>query len=100
MSDPSATEAPPADQVDPYVPGSVEAAFAIIEHAARMIAIIDPARVADRIRQGLDISFITDPTLARRYLAQQREMNRKLQILDDAARLIGHWTIEREPADG
>lgn len=99
MSDtsPPIAEAPPPVAPVPHVPGSVEAAFAVIEAAVRMIAIVDPATIAHRIRQGLDTSFITDPTLAQRYLAQREDMDRKLRILDDAARLVGNWTIERVP---
>lgn len=100
MSDPPITEAPQPVAPAPYMPGSVEAAFTIIEQAARMIAIVDPEALADRLRQGIDASFYTDPTLARRYLAQQRDMERKLRILDDAARLVGNWNVVREAPRG
>lgn len=74
--------------------------FAMVEQAARLIAAADPAAAAAAIRQGIDASFYTDPTLAQRYLAQREDMERKLAILDDAARLVGNWTIVREAPRG
>lgn len=74
--------------------------FVMVEQAARLIAAADPAAAAAAIRQGIDASFYTDPTLAQRYLAQREDMERKLAILDDAARLIGNWNVVRENAGG
>jgi len=74
--------------------------FAMVEHAARLIAAANPEAAAAAIRQGIDASFYTDPTLAQRYLAQRADMERKLAILDAAAMLLRHWTIIKENASG
>jgi len=100
MSDPPITEAAPPIVPAPMISGRVDAAFTIIEQAARMIAIVDPAAIASQIRAGIDASFITDPTLAHRYLAQRDDMDRKLRILDDAAKLVANWKIEKEGDGG
>lgn len=76
---------------------SIEAAFMLIEQAAQMIALTRPADQAARLRHGIDASFITDPTLAQRYLANREDMDRKLRILDDAARLVSNWNVVEAP---
>ncbi len=100
MSDPPITEATPPIVPAPMFSGRVDAAFTIIEQAARMITIVDPAAIASQIRAGIDASFIFDPTLARRYLAQRDDMDRKLRILDDAAKLVANWNVVKEGAGG
>jgi hypothetical protein len=95
MSDAPVTEAPDIVALSSGQPGRVETAFVLIEQAARLIAVVDPAAIAASIRAGIEASVYTDPTLALRYMAQADDMDRKLAILDDAARLVSHWTIER-----
>lgn len=78
---------------------TVEAVFTLIEHAARLIAIAQPAVHAQRIRDGIDRSFYVDPTLANLYLVRRDDMDRKLRILDDAARLVSNWDVIALPED-
>lgn len=74
----------------------IATAFAMIEQAARMIALAQPAAHASGLRSAIDRSFYVNPTLAQRYLTQRADMERKLRILDDAARLLANWQIEQE----
>ena len=100
MSDPPITETPPPIVAAPVPCPTIDVAFGLIEQAVRLIAVVDPERLARQLRASIDASFILDPTLARRYLAQRDDMDRKLRILDDAAQLVRNWTIVRENADG
>lgn len=94
-TEPAATAAPPPTVDDQLM--AMDAAYALIEQGVRLIAITRPARQAERLRAAIDASFILDPTIAMRVMRQREDMDRKLKILDDAARLVGNWQIVEVP---